>query len=115
MQAAKEALGPVGQQVKKKLLDKFIPSHLEIINESYMHSVPKGSETHFKVVVISDLFKGQNLLQRHRNIQECLQEEMKGGVHALSIVAKTEEDWTKNNTIAKSPACLGGSKHDKKE
>ena len=32
------------------------PTHLEIINESYMHNVPKGSETHFKVVVISDVF-----------------------------------------------------------
>ena len=27
----------------------FEPIHLEVINESHMHSVPKNSETHFKV------------------------------------------------------------------
>ena len=28
----------------------------QVINESYMHNVPKGSETHFKVVVVSPEF-----------------------------------------------------------
>lgn len=110
----KEALGPMGQQVRKRLLEKFNPSHLEIINESYMHSVPKGSETHFKVIVVSDAFKGWSLIQKHRGVQECLQDEMKTGIHALSIVAKTEEEWAKNNAVPQSPGCLGGSKHDKK-
>lgn len=32
-----------------KLTDKFKPNHLEVINESYKHNVPKGSETHFVV------------------------------------------------------------------
>ncbi len=41
--------GPVAECMERKLTESFGPSHLEIINESYMHSVPKGSETHFKV------------------------------------------------------------------
>lgn len=39
------------------------PSYLEVINESYMHNVPKGSETHFKVIVVADTFQDMSLIQ----------------------------------------------------
>ena len=61
------------------------PSHLDVINESFMHNVPRGSETHFKVVVVSNRFDQESLLKRHRLINEVLQEELQGSVHALSI------------------------------
>lgn len=48
---------PVENSIRKKLVNSLNPSHIEVINESYMHNVPKGSETHFKVVVVSDTFK----------------------------------------------------------
>jgi stress-induced morphogen len=115
MNNLKQGFGPVAQQIWKKLSNNFQPVHLEILNESYMHSVPKGSETHFKVIVVSDAFKGMQLIEKHRSVQNCLKEELQSGVHALSIVARTEEEWSKNNTIQQSPPCLGGSKHDKKE
>lgn len=38
------------------LKENLQPVHLEVVNESYMHNVPKGSETHFKVLVVSDKF-----------------------------------------------------------
>ena len=115
MQAAKEMIGPISAQIKQKLIEKFKPNYLDIINESFMHSVPKDSETHFKVIVISDNFKGFSLIEKHKSVQECLDWELKNGVHALSIVAKTTEQWNKNQNISKSPACLGGSKHDKND
>ena len=40
--------GPVQAAIQQKLTDTFAPAHLEIINESFMHNVPRGSETHFK-------------------------------------------------------------------
>ena len=40
--------------MKGKLSAGFQPVHLEIINESYMHSVPKDAETHFKVDFLSN-------------------------------------------------------------
>ena len=49
--------------IRDKLTKQFAPSHLEILNESYMHNVPKGSETHFKVVVVSNNFENTSLLQ----------------------------------------------------
>lgn len=54
---------PIEQSMKAKLSTELTPSHLEIINESYMHNVPKGSETHFKVVVVSDKFADQTRIK----------------------------------------------------
>ena len=51
--------------IEAKLRDAFAPAHLEVVNESHMHSVPKGSETHFKVVVVSDRFEGLSPVKRH--------------------------------------------------
>ena len=48
----------IQQRIETKLKETLAPSHLEVINESHMHNVPKGSETHFKVVVVSGRFDG---------------------------------------------------------
>jgi BolA protein len=68
MNSLKKMLGPIGQRISQKLASEFTPTHLDIINESHMHSVPKGSETHFKVVVISDKFQKMSLLEKHRAV-----------------------------------------------
>ncbi len=59
------AQNPMESSIRDKLTTHFSPNHLEIFNESYMHNVPKGSETHFKVVVVSDKFESTSLLQVH--------------------------------------------------
>ena len=50
-------------------------------------------ETHFKITVVSTVFSGKPLVQRHRLVYGILEEEIKQGVHALSINAWTEEEW----------------------
>jgi BolA protein len=75
-----------------------------------MHSVPPGSETHFKVVVVSALFEGKSLVERHRLVYDALGEEMRSGVHALTITSRTPGEWEKNASAPPSPPCLGGSK-----
>ena len=102
---------PITQIINEKLTNFFEPTHLEIINESFKHNVPKNSETHFKVVVVSTKFEDMKLIERHRTVNTILKDELKtGGVHALSIKAKTPEQWSKNNHVEPSPNCLGGSK-----
>lgn len=54
---------PMEKSIREKLIQRFSPEHLDITNESYMHNVPKGSETHFKVVVVSEKFENTSLLQ----------------------------------------------------
>ena len=100
--------GPVSSSIQSKISQHLSPVHIEIINESYMHNVPKGSETHFKVVVVSEKFRDTKLIARHRMVNDLLSEELKTGVHALSIVAKTPDQWTDSQTVEKSPACRGG-------
>lgn len=58
---------PIELSIKKKLTDFLNPSYIEVINESYMHNVSKGSETHFKVIVVSDLFKDKPLIKVKNN------------------------------------------------
>ena len=102
---------PVTETITQKLRSHFEPLYLEVINESKNHNVPKNSETHFKVVVVSTKFDGLKLIERHRAVNTLLRDELKtGGVHALSIKAKTPEQWKKNSTVEPSPKCLGGSK-----
>lgn len=44
--------GPIAIAITESIKDGLQPVHLEVVNESYMHNVPKGSETHFKVLVV---------------------------------------------------------------
>ncbi len=96
--------------IVRKIKEAFSPSFLEVVNESYKHNVPKDSETHFKVVVVSNSFDGRSLIERHRMVNSILAEELRSGVHALSIQAKTADQWASNQTIASTPPCLGGDK-----
>ena len=100
----------IQQQIERKLRERFAPVVLEVINESSMHSVPAGSETHFKVTVVSSAFEGKTLVGRHRLIYTLLDDEIRGGLHALAITSRTPAEWEKTSDVATSPPCLGGSK-----
>ena len=51
-----------------------------------------GTMDHFSIRVVSDMFKGKNLLDRHRLIYGALDEPMKDGrIHALEIKAETTD------------------------
>lgn len=103
--------GPIGARITEKLTASFSPIYLEVMNESHMHSVPKDSETHFKIVCVSPNFEGKSLVERHRSVNHALADEISGGVHALSLILKTPEQWGKNSEVPESPKCRGGSKN----
>lgn len=63
MSSSEATSRPVENAIRKKLETGLKPQHCDIINESYMHNVPKGSESHFKVVVVSEKFDKQPLLK----------------------------------------------------
>ena len=101
----------VQKSIESKLL-ALEPEQLVVSNESDNHSVPPGSESHFRVLVVATGFSGQSRVARHRAINKLLAEELSGGVHALAIEALTPEEWQKKAGPATSPDCLGGSKND---
>lgn len=101
----------IENRITAKLTVAFEPGALIVENQSDQHSGPPGRETHFKVVVVSNRFAGQGLVQRHRAVNSTLAEELRSGVHALAIEALTPEQWKdRGGAIAESPPCLGGSK-----
>ncbi len=100
----------VQQTIETKIMSSLAPSHLEVINESHMHSVPPGSESHFRVVVVSHQFEDLPLLQRHRAVNRILEQELGEGVHALSLHTMTASEWSRSGSTLPSPPCLGGSK-----
>jgi BolA protein len=98
-------------QIEHKIQQAMQPDFLEVINESHMHNVPAGSESHFKVTVVSDQFNGKMLIARHRQINGILAEELNGQIHALALHTLTpEEHFAKAGKVADSPLCAGGGK-----
>ncbi len=102
----------IESRILTKLSESFAPAHLEVLNESYMHAVPAGSETHFKVVLAADAFVGKRQVQRHQAVYACLADELKNGVHALALHTFSSDEWQANAAVPTSPQCMGGSKHD---
>ena len=101
----------IQQQIEKKLLEQFGPLHLDVTNESHMHNVPDGSESHFRVVLVSAQFEKKPLIKRHRAVNAILEEELSGGIHALALHTMTPEEWfAKGGEAPESPPCLGGGK-----
>ena len=96
--------------VIEKLSLALSPKHLSVLDESHMHNVPKGAESHFKVVIVSELFAKMLPVKRHQTVYKVLEEELAKGLHALSIQAFCPEQW-RDASISASPDCRGGSKN----
>ena len=81
------------------------PLHLEVLDESHMHS--RGLETHYKAVIVSPEFAGLNAVKRHQKVYASLGELM-SEVHALALHTYTPEEWAQQGAAPVSPTCKGG-------
>ncbi|MDH5711795.1 MAG: BolA family transcriptional regulator [Gammaproteobacteria bacterium] len=97
------------ETIEKKLTEAFSPEHLEVVNESHMHSGP-ATESHYKVVIVSKDFEGKMLVARHRMVNKVLEDELSGGIHALALHTMTMDEWFKKGRAPDSPQCQGGGK-----
>ena len=88
-------MGQVRDRIEEKLRSQFTPAALEVIDESHLHAGHVGArpegETHFRVKIAADAFRGQSRLASHRMVNEALAEELSGPVHALAITASAPE------------------------
>lgn len=95
------------QQIESKLQGGLPVSHLVIENESHMHAGP-ATDSHFKLVVVSEAFDSVRLVARHQMVYKLLADELAGPVHALALHLYTEAEWTaKGEVIPTSPKCKG--------
>ncbi|MET4876066.1 transcriptional regulator BolA [Morganella morganii] len=99
------------QRIEEKLNHALAPHYIDVVNESGQHNVPAGSETHFKVVVVSETFTGMRPVARHRHMYTLLADELAGGVHALALHTYTPDEWNHSQGgVNPSPRCHGGGK-----
>lgn len=89
-------------------LDALQPEHLEVLDESHMHS--RGQQTHYKAIIVSPAFAGLNAVKRHQKVYASLGELM-GQFHALALHTYTPEEWAAQGVAPASPTCKGGHDH----
>jgi BolA family transcriptional regulator, general stress-responsive regulator len=82
-------MGPVGKQITKKLEAAFSPHALSVIDESNQHHGHAGAhpsgESHFRVRIVAEAFRGESRVACHRMVNDALAEELKSRVHALAL------------------------------
>jgi len=82
--------------IETKLRETFSPTYLKVVDESHLHvghaNYKPGGESHFNVTVVSSAFCGLNRIQRHQKVYDCLKNELKNGVHALSLTTLSPEE-----------------------
>ncbi len=95
------------EAIESRLGSHFDPLHLDVVDESYMHSSGAGAESHFKVVLVSKAFEGKALLARHRAVNAVV--DMNAlGIHALALHVFAPAEWNAQQDT-ESPDCLGGN------
>ena len=95
-------MGVIATAIKQKLEKSFNPTHLEVLDQSYMHAGHAGAaahaaefgekegsaESHFHVIIASEALKPLSRLARHRAVMDALSDEMPK-IHAFSLEFKT--------------------------
>jgi BolA protein len=82
--------------ITNKLTRAFAPQGLAVADESNQHAGHAGhrpgGETHFRVTIVAEAFRGKSRIERHRMINAILAAELTGGVHALAIHASAPDE-----------------------
>lgn len=79
----------------EQALQALQPELIEIEDDSASHVGHAGNTGggHFNVLIVSPAFSGLSLVQRHRLVFEQVDALMQSQIHALSIRAKTPEEF----------------------
>lgn len=106
--AMSTAVRPIYGRIESKITAALAPSSLVIKDESFMHAGHSGNpsgdpdaETHFKVEIVSQAFEGKMPVARHRMVYEILDQEIKDGVHALSLKTKTPAEAERQKSTSR--------------
>jgi BolA family transcriptional regulator, general stress-responsive regulator len=90
------------RQLEATLRRGLHPVHLAVEDESARHTGHAGAAGggHFRVVIVSAAFRGQNQLARQRAVYELLGDAMRTTIHALALRTLTPEEWEKQKEVA---------------
>tara|TARA_B100000900_G_scaffold401986_1_gene407296 strand:+ start:907 stop:1167 length:261 start_codon:yes stop_codon:yes gene_type:complete len=80
------------EKIRAVLEQSLQPHHLEVIDESHLHVGHQGAKSgkgHFRVIIISELFKNIPQIKRHKMVFKALGELLNTDIHAISLDTKT--------------------------
>ncbi len=79
--------------IEQRLKDAFAPEEILVTDDSLQHvgHAAAGDGGHYSVLVVSERFRGQGLLERHRMVYDALAP-LRQEIHALSIRALVPGD-----------------------
>ena len=83
-------------EIRSRLEAELSPESLQVEDESHMHvghEGAKGGLGHFRVLVVSDRFRGQSPIKRHRQVYQAMGDLMQTDIHALTIEAFTPDEF----------------------
>ena len=92
------------EKIEKRLSKNIQCIHLEVIDESPNHGGYDGSVSHVKIIIVSDEFSDQSLINRHKLVYKAMGD-LVGQIHAISIVSKTSNQWEESSEYPNSPEC----------
>jgi len=79
-------------RIRGRLTEAFAPASLEVVDESHLHKGHAGhrpeGDTHFRVRIAAEAFRGKTRVESHRLINAAMKDEFARGLHALAIEAK---------------------------
>jgi BolA protein len=82
---------PMKDTIAAKLTEAFAPESVNVVDESHQHEGHAGhrpgGESHFRVYIVAEAFRGKSRIERHRMINATLSGELEGSIHALAIHA----------------------------
>jgi BolA protein len=77
--------------ITEKLTAAFAPQSLRVEDESHQHQGHAGhrpgGQTHYRVYIVAEAFRGKSRVDRHRMVNQTVAQELAAGVHALAIHA----------------------------
>ena len=82
------------------------PSHIVVEDESHLHVGHAGAASgggHFRALVVSATFRGQNAIARQRAVYALLGDAMRSTIHALALRTLTPEEWDAESGGAAPP------------
>ncbi len=83
-------------EITVRLEETFSPESLQVDDESHLHAGHEGAKDgrgHFRVLVVSDKFRGQSAIKRHRMVYQAMGELMQTDIHALTIETFTPDEF----------------------
>lgn len=97
-------MSEIAGKIERILRARFEPQHFELRDDSARHAGHRGATSgggHYHVLLVSAVFEGRSLLDRHRMVNEALTEMFGAEIHALGLTTLTPEQWAERSATEK--------------